>query len=60
LLEKPLKEKSKYTKGELVVARFVNVVKGRGVTVQIGDNTYAFIEICEITDDLTGNVFKHL
>ena len=52
--------KKTYKKGELIAARFVKIVKGRGVTVQIGVDQFAFIEICEITDDITGNVFKHL
>lgn len=33
LLDTPLKEKTTYKKGELVTARFVGIVKGRGVTV---------------------------
>jgi translation initiation factor 2 alpha subunit (eIF-2alpha) len=61
MLEKCVKkDKATYKKGELVIARFVKVVKGRGVTVQVGDNIYAFVEISEITDEITGNVFKHL
>lgn len=38
----------------------MKIVKGRGVTVQISENLFAFVEISEITDDITGNVFKHL
>jgi predicted RNA-binding protein with RPS1 domain len=43
-----------------VIARFVKHVRGRGVTVQFGDQEFGFIEMCEITDQITGNVFKHL
>lgn len=60
MLDKVFKEKSTYKKGELVTARYVGIVKGRGVTVQIGENSFGFVEICEITDEISGNVFKHL
>ena len=49
-----------FSKGDLVTARFVKVVRGRGVTVQIDTNVFGFIEQCEITDQLAGNVFKLL
>lgn len=35
-------------------------IKGRGVTVQIADNIFGFIEACEITDEISGNVVKNL
>ena len=44
----------------MVTARFVKVVKGRGVTVQVDEKAFGFIEMCEITDLLAGNVFKLL
>lgn len=31
-------------KGDLVTVRFVNIVRGRGVTVQISESVYGFIE----------------
>ena len=43
-----------------MTARYVRVVKGKGVTVQLDESTYGFIEMCEITDQLAGNVFKVL
>lgn len=57
---KDRKARSTFHKGDLVTARFVKIVKGRGVTVQIDDNVFGFIEMCEITDLLAGNVFKVL
>lgn len=48
--------KSKYQKGDLVVARFVKSVQGFGVTVQLDDKTFGMIELCELTDDITSNV----
>lgn len=61
LLEKLItKNKSGYKKGELVTARYVKHVAGRGVTVQISDGIFGFIEMCEITDEISGNVIKYL
>jgi len=63
LLEKQtdVKDKSsEYKKGDLVTARFVKHIKGRGVTVQIADGLFGFIEMCEITDEISGNVIKYL
>lgn len=59
LLEKPITKKN-YKKGELVAARYVKHVAGRGVTVQISDNVFGFIEMCEITDEISGNVIRYL
>lgn len=47
-------------KGDLVTARLVKIVRGRGVTVQIDKDTFGFIEQCEITDQLAGNVYRLL
>jgi predicted RNA-binding protein with RPS1 domain len=44
----------------LVVARFVKAIKGRGITVQVNEDTFGFIEIVEITDDITGNIFSYI
>lgn len=49
-----------FKRGQLVIARYVKLVKGRGITVQINSSTFGFIEVCEITDDISGNVFKFL
>lgn len=57
---KKTKKSSKYQKGDLVIARYVKHVRGRGVTVQVGDGQFGFIEMCEITDEISGNVFKYL
>lgn len=43
-----------------MTARFVKIVRGRGVTVQLEDDVFGFIEQCEITDQLAGNVFRLL
>lgn len=43
-----------------MAARYVKHVKGRGVTVQIFDGVFGFIESCEITDEISGNVVKNL
>lgn len=47
-------------KGDLVVVRFVKVIKGRGITVQVEDGVFGFIEIAEITDEVIGNVFNYI
>ena len=57
---KKTKKSSKYQKGDLVITRYVKHVRGRGVTVQVGDGLFGFIEMCEITDEISGNVFKYL
>ena len=44
----------------MVITRYVKHVRGRGVTVQVGDGLFGFIEMCEITDEISGNVFKYL
>jgi len=44
----------------MVTARYVKHIKGRGVTVQISDSIFGFIEQCEITDEISGNVVKYL
>ena len=49
-------EKKSYEKGDLVVARFVKVNKGYGVTVQLDAKTFGVIELCELSDDITQNV----
>lgn len=59
LISQETKEKQK-KKGDLVTARYVKHNKGRGVTVQISEAVFGFIEACEITDEITGNVVKHL
>jgi len=45
-----------YEKGQLAVVRFVKVVKGYGVTVQIDSKTFGVIELSELSDDITQNV----
>lgn len=56
-----LQNKSKTKKrGDLVTARYVKHIKGRGVTVQIHEGVFGFIEACEITDEISGNVVKNL
>ncbi len=57
---KTVKEKSKLNKGDLVVARLVKGVNGKGITVQINSSTYGFIDMAEITDDLVGSVIETL
>jgi len=37
----------------------VKAVNGKGITVQINENTFGFIEICEITDDIIGVICQH-
>ena len=59
LLDKQNK-KGALKKGDLVVARYVKHIGGRGVTVQLPGNQFGFIELCEITDEISGNVVKHL
>ena len=45
-------------KGSLLVARYIKYIPGKGVTVQLPQNKYGFLPICEITDDLDANVAK--
>ena len=40
----------------MVVVRFVKVVQGFGVTVQLDSKTFGVIELSELTDDITQNV----
>lgn len=42
------------------MARFVKAIAGKGVTVQIQDNLFGFVEIAEITDDVSGDVLDIL
>ena len=42
-----------------MLVRFVKAVNGKGITVQLDDKTFGFIEICEITDDVVGTVCNH-
>lgn len=55
-------DKSELEIGRLVTARFIKVVPGKGVSVQLtskkGSEVYGFIEACEITDEIVGNVFQ--
>ena len=50
----------KIAKGDLVVARLVKGVNGKGITVQTAPNQFGFIEMAEITDDLVGSVIDTL
>lgn len=59
MLEKA-EDKKMFKRGEMLTARYVKLVKGRGVTVQVTADTFGFIEVSEITDDISGNVFKYL
>jgi len=52
-------QKGGLKRGDLVTARFVNGVRGKGITVQIDPKTYGFIELSEITDALVGNVVEY-
>ena len=45
--------KKSYERGDLVVVRFVKVVQGFGVTVQLDSKTFGVIELSELTDDIT-------
>ena len=45
--------KKSYERGDLVVVRFVKVVQGYGVTVQLDSKTFGVIELSELTDDIT-------
>ena len=47
-------------KGDLCVARYVKVSPGYGVTVQLNSTTFGVIEICELSDDIAGNLTKQM
>jgi len=52
-----LNTKSKnFSKGDLVIVRFVKTVRGRGLSVQLSAHKFAMIELCEITDEVTANM----
>ncbi len=42
-----------------MVARFVKAVNGKGITVQISEKTFGFIEIVEISDEIIGNICEY-
>ena len=43
-----------------MVARLVKGVNGKGITVQISQSQFGFIEMAEITDDIVGSVIVTL
>ena len=45
--------KKTFERGDLAVVRFVKVVPGYGVTVQLDSKTFGVIELSELTDDIT-------
>lgn len=45
-------------RGDLCVARYVKVQTGYGVTVQLNHHTFGIIEICELSDDIQGCIYK--
>lgn len=49
-----------FKKGDLCVARYVKVQPGYGVTVQLNSSTFGVIEICELSDDIAGNLTKQM
>lgn len=55
-----VEEQKTFKRGQIIAARYVKLIKGRGVTVQVNSKTFGFIEVSEITDDISGNVFKYL
>lgn len=57
LIETDKKDKNKkLQKGDLSIVRFVKAVQGKGITVQLSQQTFGFIPICEVTDDIVGRV----
>jgi predicted RNA-binding protein with RPS1 domain len=44
----------------MAVVRLVKGVSGKGVTVQITPSQFGFIELPEITDDISGSVIDSL
>ena len=59
-MKAPEEGAAKLAKGDLFVVRLVKGVHGKGVTIQLDAKTFGFIELCEITDDLVGNVIETL
>lgn len=50
-------KKSELKKGDLVVARSVKYVAGKGLAVQLNlSHSYGFVPICELTDELNANI----
>jgi len=45
-----------YSKGDLVLVRFVKSVKSFGITVQLDAKTFGSIALCEITDEKEPNM----
>jgi hypothetical protein len=46
--------------GQLSMARVVKILPGKGATVQLDSKTFAFLDICEISDELLPNVLQSL
>ena len=42
--------------GSLQLARVVKILPGKGATLQMGPKAFAFLDICEVSDDLEANV----
>ena len=36
--------------------RFVKKVPGKGITVQLDESTFGFIELCELSDEVLGDI----
>ena len=53
-------KQKQYKKGQLLTVRAVKPVIGKGVTVQYDAENFGFIEMCEVTDEICGNVFQEL
>ena len=51
--DSPDTAKKTFERGDLAVVRFVKVVPGYGVTVQLDSKTFGVIELSELTDDIT-------
>jgi hypothetical protein len=45
---------AKFEKGDLVLVRAMKIIAGKGLSVQIDETNFGFIEICEITDEICG------
>lgn len=39
-----------------MLVRYVKTVPGKGIAVQVSEKIFGFIDICEITDEILGDV----
>lgn len=44
----------------MCVARYVKIQPGFGITVQMNKYAFGMIELCELSDEIQGQIVKHI